>query len=199
MEHDINKITDLFFECFKDDPGVLAQLYDVERSPQLFKAMSKGEAEAFMKAGLVSVIGEYDGLMIAFSSEKQNSPEFINILQESSKYILEEATNEEINLMQNKMLKAAEISKPDWYKKYSENVYIIQVIAVAQKMRGKGVFRKLMTPVIEKCDAEKIPIALQTHNADNLKKYEHFGFKIMESVYSEELNLTCYNLLRYPD
>jgi len=70
------------------------------------------------------------------------------------------------------------------------------VVVVKENLRGTGIFRKLITPIIEKCEAENKVIALQTYNPDNLAKYQHFGFEIMEEKFSKDLNLTCYNLLR---
>ncbi|MDO5845173.1 MAG: hypothetical protein Q4Q53_08535 [Methanocorpusculum sp.] len=195
----IDIYSNLFFNCFREDPGVSAQLFNLERGDELFKAQCRGEIEAFGKAGLLTAVGEDDGIMVAFSSQFTELPEYIQILQESSKYIFETANSEELAVIIDRANKALIISQPDWYKKFVTNVYILQIIAVNPKMCGKGVFRKLITPLIEKSDKEKIPVALQTYNPDNLKKYEHFGFKIMESVSSKELNLTCYNMLRYPE
>lgn len=39
---------------------------------------------------------------------------------------------------------------------------------------------------------------LQTHNPDNVPLYEHFGFKLVEKVDSQELELSCYNMARMP-
>ena len=68
-------------------------------------------------------------------------------------------------------------------------------------MANKATLQNEAASVVEqielKCSENNMIIALQTHNPDNVIKYEHLGFKLMEKVSSDEINLSCYNLLKY--
>jgi hypothetical protein len=64
-------------------------------------------------------------------------------------------------------------------------------------LRGTGVFRKLLTPVLEKAGQRHAPVVLQTHKFEHVAKYKHFGFELMEKVESDKIDLACYNMLKY--
>lgn len=69
-------------------------------------------------------------------------------------------------------------------------------IAVRKDLRGTGIFRKVISPVLSEAERRGIPVVLQAFEPDNVRKYEHMGFQCMETVPSETLDLTCYNLLK---
>ncbi|MDO5846418.1 MAG: GNAT family N-acetyltransferase, partial [Methanocorpusculum sp.] len=178
-----------------------AQLAGIENAGTLLRALCRGEIEAFRKAGLLTVSGEDDGFIISFTAEMLASPEFMQCMQISSAYLLQEAGETDLAILQKNIEAAAEITRPDWYAKYIPDgrVRILQVIAVKPEMRGKGIFRKLISPVLAACDREAMPLVLQTHNPATVSIYEHFGFRVMESIPSDKIPLTCTCMLRTPE
>lgn len=194
----LNNFSELLVQACINDPGVSAQLVGLDNPYKILKAQALGEIEEFDKLNLVSTKGENIGLLIGYYSDILEKPEFFEALRNSSKYILEVATKDEIDLMQKHIIDVIEISQYDWYKKYVNNslVYILQLIVIKKEFRGIGIFREMIEPIIENCDKNNIPIALQTHNINNIPKYEHFGFKVMEIIKSDKIDLTCYNMLR---
>ena len=196
---DIEIYSDLLVNGFKDDPGIIAQLRGVSNSVGIFKAQCRKEVEVFSKMGFVITYGEGDAILIGINSKKLESPEFIQCLQEDSQYVTNEINEEDLSIMQENIQKVYSITDAEWYKKFADDkeVFIIQVIVIKKELQGTGIFRKLMSEVFEKCSENNMIIALQTHNPDNVIKYEHLGFKLMEKVSSDEINLSCYNLLKY--
>lgn len=83
-----------------------------------------------------------------------------------------------------------------WYRRHSRNAYYINWIAVARECRGSGVFRKLITPVIDRCRKEGLDIVLETFTASNVPIYEHFGFELVETHTSPKVDLVEYCLIR---
>ena len=197
--NDIEIYSDLLVNGFKDDPGVIAQLKGLNNPVGIFKAQCRKELEVFSKMGFVTSYGEGDGILIGINSKKLASPEFIECLQEDSQYVIDEINEEDLSIMQKNIEKVSSITDTEWYKKFTNDkeVFIIQVIVIKKELQGTGIFRKLISKVFEKCSENNIIIALQTHNPNNVIKYEHLGFKLMEKVSSEEINLSCYNLLKY--
>ncbi len=65
--------------------------------------------------------------------------------------------------------------------------------------RGKGVFRRLITPTLNYCKEHNIPIILESTNPDNIPIYEHFGFKLVKTIAIEGIDLSQYCFIRYPD
>jgi predicted GNAT family N-acyltransferase len=75
-------------------------------------------------------------------------------------------------------------------------VYHLMIVAVDKALKGTGACRKLLMAVINECEEKKIPIILQTHNPGNVPIYQHYVFKLIESHYYAELDLTCFCMAR---
>jgi ribosomal protein S18 acetylase RimI-like enzyme len=80
-------------------------------------------------------------------------------------------------------------AKFDKYEKFASKIqesvlnerdcYYIFGLATDPKKQGKGIGSTLINFLIEKADAEKIPIYLRTETKDNARYYEKFGFKVL--------------------
>jgi ribosomal protein S18 acetylase RimI-like enzyme len=62
---------------------------------------------------------------------------------------------------------------PHWY---------LGLLAVAQEHRGKGHASALLRPVLEMAKREGLSCYLETHKQVNVLIYEHFGFRVVETV-----------------
>jgi len=195
---EMNIWTELLVEGFKEDPGLKAQIAQIEQPWKYFGLQLQAEMMAYKKCGLLHTYGLGEGLLMGYSSDDLRDKTFIKSIQESNQMVLNQIPEAILMQMGQNVAPVAAITEANWYEKYISNqaFFVIQVVVVKENLRGTGIFRKLITPIIEKCEAENKVIALQTHNPDNLAKYQHFGFEIMEEKFSKDLNLTCYNLLR---
>jgi len=63
-----------------------------------------------------------------------------------------------------------------------ENRLHIIYFAVRPSMRGKGIASKMMSSVLEYADKNRMTTSLETHNVENVHMYEHYGFKLFETV-----------------
>lgn len=71
----------------------------------------------------------------------------------------------------------------------------VDFLAVKTTCRGKGIASKLLDPIIKYADENQIMITLETHNAKNVKIYNHFGFKTIQKL-STNLCLSQYCMIR---
>ena len=71
------------------------------------------------------------------------------------------------------------------------------LIGVAPGHQGQGIGATLLQPILERCDAEKVPIYLDTGNPQNLPFYQHRGFKIFRKAALSE-QLTAFQMVRIP-
>jgi predicted GNAT family N-acyltransferase len=188
----------LMAEGFKDDPGILIQFQGMEHGAELFEINCKCEIEAFDKLGCVTTYGNGEGMAIGYFAKDVAADEIAQHLQDSAHYLLESPYAHELSALQNNVATVAEIVKPDWYMKYTgnDNVFVLQVIVVQQSRRGTGVFRKLITPILDLTEQRDIPVVLQTHIYKNSVKFEHFGFQLMEEIRSDKVQLSCYNMMK---
>lgn len=59
--------------------------------------------------------------------------------------------------------------EPHWY---------LEIIGADPAMRGRGIGSALLTPMIERCDAEGMPAYLESSKEENLAFYHRFGFEV---------------------
>jgi ribosomal protein S18 acetylase RimI-like enzyme len=71
----------------------------------------------------------------------------------------------------------------DLHKKhlFSPHCYLF-FIGVDPSYQGKGYAARLLRPMLERLDREQIPCYLNTQNEENVRLYEHFGFKVIDKV-----------------
>ena len=55
-------------------------------------------------------------------------------------------------------------------------------IGVDPSYQGKGYAARLLRPMLERLDWEKIPCYLNTQNEKNISLYEHFGFRVIDQL-----------------
>jgi GNAT superfamily N-acetyltransferase len=86
-----------------------------------------------------------------------------------------------------------------WQHEYLSGPYHrIKIIAVDQSIRGTGAFRRLISPTLDRCDRENIPAVLETHNPDNVPRYAHFGFELVNTLQSPASEVRQYCMVRKP-
>lgn len=76
--------------------------------------------------------------------------------------------------------------------------YFIQVLGVDERAQGQGHGRRLVESLLRHCDANHLPVYLETGNPDNLCFYEKFGFQI-KGNYKLMGGLRLWKLLRQPE
>ena len=67
-------------------------------------------------------------------------------------------------------VEAAHPRQPHWY---------LEAIGTVPEARGQGIGPTVLTPVLERCDAERLPAYLESSNPQNLPFYERHGFVTM--------------------
>jgi GNAT superfamily N-acetyltransferase len=81
------------------------------------------------------------------------------------------------------------------YQKHAnEPHYYLDNIGVLPAARGKGLSSKLIRPILEKADAEKVLVYTDTVTRENIPFYEHFGFQVAEETFVEGTGITVWAL-----
>lgn len=57
--------------------------------------------------------------------------------------------------------------------------WFLQSIGVRPTFQGQGWGRKLLTPILERADAEGLPVYLESSKPSNVPYYERFGFEVV--------------------
>ena len=79
----------------------------------------------------------------------------------------------------------------------SSYLYLL-VVGVSTELQGKGFSRKLIDAAIEKSEREGLQIYLDTATEENVKMYEHFGFKLLKRIILPIVDLPMWEMVRKP-
>ena len=71
-------------------------------------------------------------------------------------------------------------------------------IGVDPMRQGEGFASKLMRPMLDRADAEGLPVFLDTNTEENIALYEHFGFRVKERADMPEADIWNVAMLREP-
>ena len=74
--------------------------------------------------------------------------------------------------------------------------WFLQAIGVDPQFQGRGYANKLLRPMLVKIDEEGLPCYLETLEGQNVRLYEHFGFKVIEESNVPNTSLTNWAMLR---
>lgn len=77
----------------------------------------------------------------------------------------------------------------DWY---------LYNLSVRQDAQGKGIASKLMCPMLDFCDREKMVAYLETNKEKNVGLYEHYGFELKKETTVPKSNTSHYAMIRKP-
>jgi len=76
---------------------------------------------------------------------------------------------------------------PHWY---------LQIIGVDPKYQGQGFSSRLVRPVLERIDRERMPCFLETNTGKNVAIYRRFGFEVVSEDKMPGTEVTSFAMLR---
>ena len=77
----------------------------------------------------------------------------------------------------------------DWY---------LYNLSIKKQAQGKGIASKLMRPMLQFCDNEKMVAYLETNKQTNVGLYRHYGFDLMKEELIPKTPVTHYAMVRHP-
>ena len=86
-------------------------------------------------------------------------------------------------------LKKAFTENYDWY---------LYILSIKKEAQGKGLASKLMRPMLQFCDDERMVSYLETNKEANVGLYNHYGFELMKEEQIPRSNVMHYAMVRKP-
>ena len=77
----------------------------------------------------------------------------------------------------------------DWY---------LYNLSIKKDAQGKGIASKLMKPMLQFCDDEKMVAYLETNKEKNVSLYNHYGFALKKEELIPKTTVTHYAMVRTP-
>ena len=84
-------------------------------------------------------------------------------------------------------------------KEFTDNYdWYLYNLSVKKDAQGKGIAGKLMRPMLQFCDEERMVAYLETNKETNVGIYRHYGFDLMKEELIPKAPVTHYAMVRYP-
>ena len=71
-------------------------------------------------------------------------------------------------------------------------------LSVKKDAQGKGIASKLMQPMLQFCDDERMVAYLETNKASNVGLYQHYGFDLKNERMIPKKSVMHYAMVRQP-
>lgn len=75
------------------------------------------------------------------------------------------------------------------------HIYLL-VLGVRTAHQGKGHGGALLRALIDDCDRQDLAIYLETETEENVRLYEHFGFRMIKQIRLEHLGVPMWEMMR---
>ena len=84
-------------------------------------------------------------------------------------------------------------------KEFTENYdWYLYNLSIKKDAQGKGIASKLMRPMLQFCDDERMVAYLETNKNSNVGLYMHYGFDLMKEEIIPKSTVTHYAMVRCP-
>ena len=99
------------------------------------------------------------------------------------------------------------ISRLSAYEKYAMNLkkeftdhydWYLFNLSVKKDAQGKGIASKLLRPMLQFCDDEKMVAYLETNKESNVSLYNHYGFELKREECIPKTTVMHYSMVRQP-
>ena len=85
-------------------------------------------------------------------------------------------------------------------KEFTENYdWYLYNLSIKKDAQGKGLASKLMRPMLQFCDDERMVAYLETNKEANVGLYRHYGFDLMKEEQIPKSAVTHYAMVRKPE
>ena len=82
-------------------------------------------------------------------------------------------------------------------KEFTENYdWYLYNLSIRKDAQGKGLASKLMRPMLQFCDEERMVAYLETNKEANVGLYQHYGFTLMKEELIPNTPVTHYAMVR---
>lgn len=71
-------------------------------------------------------------------------------------------------------------------------------LSIKKDAQGKGIASKLMRPMLQFCDDERMVAYLETNKTSNVGLYQHYGFDLMKGELIPKTQVMHYAMVRHP-
>lgn len=171
--------SELLGRAFADDPVMSFIFPDAETRPARVAALMRLAMRSYAPQGRIDAIGganevRADCRAVAvwqqpFARPSTGWPQFRNTLEAICK--LRSALDRAAQLQAANA--AHRIAQPHWY---------LAVLGTDPVWQGQSLGSRLLDGVLQRCDAEQLPVYLESSHCDNIPFYQRHGFEVLHEI-----------------
>ena len=84
-------------------------------------------------------------------------------------------------------------------KEFTDNFdWYLYNLSIKKEAQGKGIASKLIRPMLQFCDDEKMVAYLETNKESNVSLYKHYGFELYKEDFIPNTTVMHYAMVRKP-
>lgn len=193
-------IASLLTNCFINDPLVIMETKGIDNKKLFLENLFMIQLPIFEKTiEVLSLDDKLNSVVIGYEKRKYKNFRTLALNLMASPRLIRTLGKKDFNTYSSNIKSALKIIDLKWQKEFIKgNYYYIKAIAIANEDRGRGIFRKLITPTLSYCNENNLPLILEANNPSNIPIYEHFGFNLVKTIEKEGIDLKQYCLIKYP-
>lgn len=198
-ENQIESTARLLVNCFINDPLSIVETKGIENKKIFLEKLFINQLRIWeKKIDVFSLDDKFNSVIVGYEKKNYKSFRIFLLTLMSNSKMLRDLGTKNIKIYSSNIKNVLKVINLKWQKEFIKgNYYYIKIIAVANENRGKGVFRKLITPTINYCKEHNIPIILESTNPENIPIYQHFGFKLVKTIAIDGIDLRQYCFIKY--
>ena len=193
------ELAEMAAERFSGDPQVRRMFDGIHQSERNMAEIFYTQLQHSYRHGKVYTLDDCSGLLAVHHSAEESLWGYLWMGLSMNRRLKHTMSREEQRRFSQNNKGMANVARLNWRKKAApRGYYFIDLIAVEEKNKGTGAFRRLMHPVLTRGDREMTPVLVDTYNPNNLPIYEHFGFVRVEEHPSKVEGPCQYCMMRDP-
>ncbi|AWI05731.1 GNAT family N-acetyltransferase [Clostridium drakei] len=198
-ENQIESTARLLVNCFINDPLSIVETKGIENKEIFLEKLFMNQLRIWEKTiDVFSLDDKFNSVIVGYEKKNYKSFRIFLLTLMSNSKMLRDLGTKNVKIYSSNIKNVLKVINLKWQKEFIKgNYYYIKIIAIANENRGKGVFRKLITPTINYCKELNIPIILESTNPDNIPIYQHFGFKLVKTIAIDGIDLRQYCFIKY--
>lgn len=179
-------------DAFVDDP-LWRKLFEGESDlPRKYQAFFEVPIRLCLKYGKVYATSENLEAIVAYTPGKYSDMSFWRFLRSGAF-----GCGMRMGRTASRKLADLKVLQVDRAKHAAGRPYVyLELLGVRTAHRRKGLGGSLLRAVMADCDARGLPMYLETETRENVRMYEHFGFRLIKEITLEKLGLPMWEMVR---
>jgi ribosomal protein S18 acetylase RimI-like enzyme len=190
----IRAAANVLTRAFQDDP--LTELFfpDLETRMDLIPFFYEYRLKMAMMQGVIYTTSQNMEGVATWLPSKRGKVSMLQMMRSGGFKLYRKVGNETINTMNA----VSDFVTQRRLKNAGDKYLHLEMLAVEPKHQKQGYAKKLLAPMFEKLDSERLPCYLETTSERNIPFYQYFDFEIVDEGEFPGSDVIFWDMIRSP-